>query len=166
MASCSIRGLGRGYGNQLQRHLNQQLGIGTRNQRRRRHPEIQPIKFALAEDVSERFAAQAPLEQRRVMRLLFSAEDLFGMGEQVSTVHLQHRLEQALRLDARAAGIQLERGFQRCFILGQEGLDGVRHELMWTGCCSKKSNLAPLIRPIYPSATRAANSSRSSWCSR
>jgi len=116
------RQAGRGYA--LQSHLNQQLGIGTRNQRRRRHSEIQPVKFALAEDVGERFAAQTPLEQRRVIRLLSDVEDLFGMGEQVSTVHLQHRLQQALHLDARAAGIQIQRGSQSLAVVAEDVLNG------------------------------------------
>ena len=62
------------------------------------------------------------------MRLLFSVKNLFGVGEQPGTVHLQYGLQQALHLDMRAAGVQRQCGLQRGFILRQEGLDGVRHE--------------------------------------
>lgn len=139
------RGLGErgwGRGDALQRQLDQQLGIGARNQRRRRHFEIQPEELALAQDIGEGFPAQALLEQRGVMLLLFSVEDMIGMGEQPGAIHLQHGLQQALHLDARAAGIQPERGFQRSFIVSQERLDGVRHRLeagVGSTCCLRTS---------------------------
>ena len=74
------------------------------------------------------------------MRLLSDVEDLLGMGEQVSTVHPQHRLQQALHLDARAASIQPERGFQHGFIVSQEGLEDVRHNWLGQSVVRKKSN--------------------------
>ena len=40
------------------------------------------------------------------------AEQLFRMGEQPGAIHLQYRLQQALHLDACAAGINIQRGFQ------------------------------------------------------
>ena len=132
--------------NALQSQLDQQLGVGTRDQRRERHLETQPVELALAENVGQRLTREAALQQRSIGRGLRFPQHLLGMRQQIRARNAQHLLQQHLHFDACAAGIQPERGFQCRFIASQEELDGVRHELAWAGCCSKKkSNLAPLI---------------------
>ena len=56
---------------------------------------------------------------------------LNGYSEQnVVCPHLfEHLLQQHLHLDARRAEIQRQRGFQHGFVLRQEKLDSVGHEL-------------------------------------
>ena len=89
----------------LQNQFNQQLGIGAGNQRGGRDLEIQPEEFALAEQISDRLAAQTTLEQRGITRLFIGIQIALRVCEQVGAIHLQHGLQQTLHLDARGAGI-------------------------------------------------------------
>ena len=51
---------------QLERDLDDQLGLGSRDQHRRRDFERQPPELLLADDVGERFPAEAALDERLI----------------------------------------------------------------------------------------------------
>ena len=86
----------------LQRQLDQQFGLGTRDQGVRRDLEFQRPEFATTGQVGERRAVGTRAEQRAVVRHHRVLGDPLRPREQVTARALEGVGEQQLGLEARA----------------------------------------------------------------
>ena len=98
---------------QLQHRFNQMLGLGTRNQHRRRDHEIQAPEFLVPGDVLRWHAGGALGEHFFVSRSFFRSEFALGMRVEVGTIGAEDEHEQHLGVHAGRAHVGSVETFDR-----------------------------------------------------
>ena len=90
---------------QLQHSFDQMLGLGTRNQHRRRDYEIQAPEFLVPGDVLRWHAGRTLGEHFFVSRRFFRSEFALGMRVQVGTIGAEDKHQQHLGVHAGRAHV-------------------------------------------------------------
>jgi hypothetical protein len=84
--------------------LHDQLRRRTRDQHRRRHLEVEPPEFAAADDVGERLACGAPLDERLVARGEAVRLRRLRVGEEALGRPAEHVLGEQPRIEIGLGG--------------------------------------------------------------
>ncbi len=81
------------------RELDQQFGLGTRNQHIGRDLQIEPVEFAPSDQVGDRLAVAAAASERIEGLRLLGVHGVVGMRREPCAVAAEHVREQQLRLE-------------------------------------------------------------------
>ena len=90
---------------QFQHGFDYVLGLGTRDQHRRRDDQVHPPEFLMTGDVLRRLAGRSLGDGFVVARLFVGGQLIFGMGVEVGAVGVEHEHQQRLGVHARRADL-------------------------------------------------------------